>query len=93
MLLTALKANASSLMIIHNHPSGNLTDSEADKQTTRKVKVAGRLLVTLLNSLIITTESYYSFADQGALYERLENNDYYMAMQTKTKEKKLRCAF
>ncbi|MFH7010399.1 JAB domain-containing protein [Flavobacterium sp. FlaQc-52] len=64
----ALKANATSLMMIHNHPSGNLTASEADKQVTRKVKEAGRLLdITLLDSLIITTESYYSFADEGAL--------------------------
>ena len=64
----ALKANATSLMMIHNHPSGNLTASEADKQITRKVKDAGRLLdITLLDSLIITTESYYSFADEGAL--------------------------
>jgi DNA repair protein RadC len=65
---SALKANATSLMMIHNHPSGNLTASEADKQITRKVKEAGRLLdITLLDSLIITTESYYSFADEGAL--------------------------
>lgn len=64
----ALKANATSLMMIHNHPSGNLTASEAYKQITRKVKDAGRLLdIKLLDSLIITTESYYSFADEGAL--------------------------
>ena len=54
--------------MIHNHPSGNLTASEADKQITRKVKEAGSLLdITLLDSLIITPESYYSFADEGAL--------------------------
>lgn len=65
---SALKANATSLMMIHNHPSGNLTTSEADRQITRKVKEAGRLLdITLLDSLIITAESYYSFADEGAL--------------------------
>lgn len=64
----ALKANATSLIMIHNHPSGNLTASEADKQITRKVKDAGVLLdIKLLDSLIITPESYYSFADQGAL--------------------------
>lgn len=65
---SALKANATSIMMIHNHPSGNLTASEADKQITRKVKEAGRFLdIILLDSLIITTESYYSFADEGAL--------------------------
>ena len=64
----ALKANATSLMITHNHPSGNLAASEADKNINKKIKEAGRLLdITLLDSLIITTESYYSFADEGAL--------------------------
>lgn len=62
----ALKANATSLMMIHNHPSGNLIASEADKQINQKVKEAGKLL-DILDSLIITTESYYSFADEGAL--------------------------
>jgi DNA repair protein RadC len=64
----ALKANATSLIMIHNHPSGNLTASEADKQITRKVREAGKLLdISLLDSMIITPESYYSFADDGAL--------------------------
>lgn len=65
---SALKANATAIMMIHNHPSGNLTASENDKHITRKVKEAGRLLdIILLDPLIITTESYYSFADEGAL--------------------------
>lgn len=64
----ALKANAAGLIIIHNHPSGQLTASEADKQITRKVKNAGELLdIKLLDSLIISPESYYSFADEGVL--------------------------
>ncbi|MFZ0598824.1 MAG: JAB domain-containing protein [Flavobacterium sp.] len=64
----ALKASATSLIMIHNHPSGNLTASEADKQITRKVREAGKLLdISLLDSMIITPESYYSFADDGAL--------------------------
>jgi DNA repair protein RadC len=64
----ALKANAIALMIIHNHPSGQLRASEADNYITRKIKEAGKLLdITLLDSLIITPESYYSFADDGTL--------------------------
>lgn len=64
----ALKAKASAIMIVHNHPSGQLIASEADRQITQKVKEAGKLLdITLLDSLIITPESYYSFADEGAL--------------------------
>jgi len=64
----ALKANAVSLIMIHNHPSGQTRPSGADIQITRKVKEAGKILdVTLLDHLIITPETYYSFADEGAL--------------------------
>ena len=63
----ALKANAVSLIMIHNHPSGQIRPSEADKQITRKVREAGSILnITLLDHLIITPETYYSFADDGA---------------------------
>ncbi|HSD06402.1 JAB domain-containing protein [Flavobacterium sp.] len=64
----ALKANATALIIIHNHPSGQLGASEADRQITRKIKEAGKLLdISLVDSLIITSENYYSFADDGIL--------------------------
>lgn len=64
----ALKANATNIMIAHNHPSGSLKPSEADKFYTKKIKEAGELLdIKLLDHLIITSESYYSFEDEGAL--------------------------
>jgi len=64
----ALKAKASAIMIVHNHPSGQLIASELDRKITQKVKEAGKLLdIALLDSLIITPESYYSFADEGFL--------------------------
>ena len=64
----ALKANASGIIIAHNHPSGTLAASQADRDITKKVKEAGRILeIPLLDHLIITTEGYYSFADQGIL--------------------------
>jgi DNA repair protein RadC len=64
----ALKANANSIMIAHNHPSGNTKPSEADKYTTTKIRQAGELLdIKLMDHLIITSESYYSFTDDGAL--------------------------
>ncbi|QHT70743.1 JAB domain-containing protein [Rhodocytophaga rosea] len=64
----ALKANASSIILAHNHPSGNLKPSEADLQLTRKLKEAGKFLdLPILDHLIITGESYYSFADTGAV--------------------------
>ncbi|MDM1497882.1 JAB domain-containing protein [Myroides odoratimimus] len=63
-----LKANATAFIIVHNHPSGKLDPSDADRQITRKIKEASKLLdITLLDHLIITEESYYSFADEGTL--------------------------
>lgn len=64
----ALKSNATGFIMIHNHPSGNTLPSEADRIITKKVKEAGILLdIAVLDHLIITAESYYSFADNGFL--------------------------
>lgn len=64
----ALEANASSIILCHNHPSGNLTASTEDNKITTKIKEAGKFLdIALLDHLIITTEGYYSYADQGLL--------------------------
>lgn len=68
IIAAALKANAVSLIMVHNHPSGNSKPSQADIQITAKVKEAGILLdITLLDHIVITPEKYHSFADQGAL--------------------------
>ena len=63
----ALKANASGLILVHNHPSGNLRPSAADKNITRKVREAGKLFnIQLLDHLIITPyDGFLSFADEG----------------------------
>jgi DNA repair protein RadC len=64
----ALKSNACSIIIAHNHPSGNLTPSEADIHLTRKLKEAGTLLdLPVLDHLIISSEGYFSFADEGLM--------------------------
>ena len=64
----ALKSNASNLILAHNHPSGNTNPSEADRKLTRKIKDAGLLLdISTLDHLIITSDGYYSFADQGEI--------------------------
>ncbi|MBI2285147.1 MAG: JAB domain-containing protein [Bacteroidetes bacterium] len=64
----ALKMNANTLIISHNHPSGNLQPSEADKRLTQKIKEGAHLLdMQLLDHIIITAEGYYSFADEGLL--------------------------
>ena len=64
----ALKANACSLVLSHNHPSGNLKPSRQDEELTRKIKEAGSYLdIKVLDHLIVTNESYYSFAVEGLL--------------------------
>ena len=65
VLSIALKGNASSLILAHNHPSGNLKPSQNDIALTKKVKDGAKLLdLVLLDHLIITTDSYYSFSDE-----------------------------
>jgi DNA repair protein RadC len=68
IFVAAIKANASSFLVAHNHPSGNLSPSQADIDLTRKLRDGGKLLeIQLLDHLIVTVEGYYSFADEGAL--------------------------
>lgn len=66
LYMIALRACAASIIIGHNHPSGQLVPSDADLKITRKIKDAGKLLdIECLDHLIITRESYMSFADEG----------------------------
>ncbi|MCM4158433.1 DNA repair protein [Antarcticibacterium flavum] len=64
-----LKSLTTSVILAHNHPSGTLKPSEADKSLTQKIKSAGILLdVKILDHLIITPDGdYFSFADEGLL--------------------------
>jgi len=63
-----LKANATAFLMFHNHPSGTLKPSEADKIITKKIKEATQFFdIKLLDHLIITSEDYLSFADEGLL--------------------------
>jgi len=63
-----LISNAVAIVLVHNHPSGTLKPSEADKQLTQKVKKAGELLdIKLLDHIILTETSHYSFSDEGLL--------------------------
>ena len=66
IFIAALKAASCNIILAHNHPSGNLTPSGADMSLTEKIVSAGKLLdINVLDHLIVTTEGYYSFADQG----------------------------
>ena len=63
---TALEMGATALILCHNHPSGTLIPSDADKQITKKLKLAGDSLeIKVLDHLIVTEKNYFSFADEG----------------------------
>lgn len=68
ILAIALKCNANSIIVIHNHPSGNLNPSDADKSLTSKIKQACDIVdINLLDHLIISKDGYYSFKDESNL--------------------------
>ncbi len=65
---TALKANASGIILCHNHPSCNVQPSASDRAITKKCVEAGKFLdLPVLDHIILTRENYYSFADEGLL--------------------------
>jgi DNA repair protein RadC len=65
---TAVEHYASSIIICHNHPSGNLKPSEADIRITKNIKEAGKIMeIPLIDHLILSENGYYSFADEGML--------------------------
>ncbi len=64
----ALENNASSIILSHNHPSGNIQPSDSDLKLTKKLVDAGKLLdISVLDHVIIGDEKYYSFADENML--------------------------
>ena len=64
----ALESGATAIILAHNHPSGTLSPSDADKEITKKLKKAGESLdIKVLDHLIVTQNSYYSFLDEGLL--------------------------
>ena len=68
IFLKALEVQATSIVLCHNHPSGNLTPSRADEELTTRLKNAGMLLdIKVLDHLIVSNEGYYSFADNGLI--------------------------
>lgn len=64
----ALENNAVNIMLCHNHPSGNLVPSSADKKITENIIKAGQFLeIKILDHIIIGNDNYFSFADEGLL--------------------------
>ncbi|MEI6586857.1 MAG: DNA repair protein RadC [Sediminibacterium sp.] len=68
ILKKALDHRAVSIILCHNHPSGNLLPSKADEQLTSKIKAAaGYLDIQVMDHIIVSEEGYYSFADEGLM--------------------------
>ncbi len=64
----ALDAHACSIILAHNHPSGNVKPSQPDIELTKKIVAAGKILdIKVLDHLIIAGKTYFSFADEGLL--------------------------
>ncbi|MEJ7625352.1 MAG: DNA repair protein RadC [Ferruginibacter sp.] len=68
ILKKAIEEEATSIILSHNHPSGNLKPSRADEEITQKIKQAASYLdIKVLDHIIVSEEGYYSFADEGMM--------------------------
>ena len=68
ILKKALEEDATSIVLCHNHPSGNLRPSRADEELTYKIKEAARYFdIKIIDHIIVSEEGYFSFADEGIL--------------------------
>lgn len=64
----AIQHLASAIILVHNHPSGNLTPSQHDRDITRKIQEVGKLLdIMVLDHIILSHRGYFSFADEGVM--------------------------
>jgi len=68
IMQAAILGNASAIILAHNHPSGNIQPSMQDDQVTKRVKEIAKLIgINLLDHLIITDETYYSYSENGRI--------------------------
>ncbi len=68
ILKKALEEDATSIVLCHNHPSGNLRPSRADEELTHKIKEAAKYFdIVVMDHIIVSEEGYYSFSDEGIL--------------------------
>jgi DNA repair protein RadC len=68
VLKSALEKNSTSLIFCHNHPSGNLEPSDADRRITRQLKEAAAIMeIPVIDHIIVSQSGYFSFADEGLL--------------------------
>ncbi|KAA5532569.1 DNA repair protein [Taibaiella lutea] len=84
-----LQKRAVKVILVHNHPSGELTPSERDKDVTDQLIQVGRIMhVPLMDHLIISEEDYYSFMDSGLLKELQQSLKYVPAYEIKRRYEK-----
>lgn len=68
ILQLALEHRATSIILSHNHPSGNLQPSQADEEITKKIKLAATYFdIRVIDHIIVSEDGYFSFADEGVL--------------------------
>lgn len=68
ILKKALEEDATSIVLCHNHPSGNLNPSKADEDLTKKIKEAANYFdIKIVDHIIVSEDGFYSFADEGIL--------------------------
>lgn len=68
ILQATILSNASGIILSHNHPSGNIQPSGDDRRLTQRVKEAVNIMrISLLDHLIVSNETYYSFTDEGVI--------------------------
>lgn len=68
LFAVALKSNASAIIIAHNHPSGETIPSKSDIEVTKRINEAGKILdIPLLDHLIISKQTFYSFKNEGII--------------------------
>jgi DNA repair protein RadC len=68
LMKEAILNYSNAIILVHNHPSGNVKPSQADIEITQKIKEAARLFdISTLDHIIITSNGYYSFADEGVI--------------------------
>ncbi|MPT32698.1 MAG: DNA repair protein, partial [Chryseobacterium sp.] len=68
VMQAALLCNATAMIVAHNHPSGNLKPSSCDIKMTSQIKEASKVMnMTLLDHVILTSDSHFSFADEGLI--------------------------
>ncbi len=68
IFVSALKCNAASIILVHNHPSSNLKPSHSDIELTKRLRNAGQFLdLPIIEHIILTKDAYFSFADEGLM--------------------------